>query len=164
MYLPCRNKQFLRVFLICVCLISFVTVFHAIFHAVPKQELPVDYIAGKSSPYQEAYNNVGEYNYADREDNLNYLFKEILDETQDNQDNLESESPEEEADEWILENENIPDLPMLLESGKNGPKYFNPGCANFPNLYTIQFSNIHWQVKKNEGTKSFFFKVQKIFC
>lgn len=43
-------------------------------------------------------------------------------------------------------NGNIPDLPSILKTDRNGPRYLNPDCARFPDLSSIQHSNTYWQV------------------
>ncbi len=50
-------------------------------------------------------------------------------------------------EEWEVFNQNIPNLPLIFANRMMGPKY-NQSCALFPNFYTVQYSNVHWQASK----------------
>lgn len=49
--------------------------------------------------------------------------------------------------EWEFSNQNVPNLPLIFANRTRGPRY-NRTCALFPNFYTVQYSNVHWQVSK----------------
>lgn len=81
------------------------------------------------------------------------------DEYSNDEEQTRDTAAEEEEEEWKLDNENLPNLPVMLGGKKDGPKGFSDNCAKFPTLYKVHFSNIHWQVCI--PTKKLFKQIEK---
>ncbi|ODM90221.1 hypothetical protein Ocin01_16460 [Orchesella cincta] len=123
MFVPCRSRQFLRTVFLCISLLTVIFIL--------RTSLP-----GASKRVKYVINEV-QFNWETSTSDTTTVVE---------QDDEEVDA--EVAEDWALDEANIPDVAFMIGTKKGGPKYIKPNCAKFPNLFTVRFSNTHWQFQE----------------
>ncbi|CAL8071187.1 unnamed protein product [Orchesella dallaii] len=129
-YLPCRNRQFLRVLFVCISLITLISIFRTSLPETSKRvKSVIDPIVNFKWEKREAITTTA----------------------------VAEEDESEEDEDWALDEANVPDIAFILGTNKQGPRYSKPNCAKFPDLFTVRFSNTHWQFQETEEEIYYFY-------